>query len=168
MRPILAALALLCALALPAGAKGLSGPARVVDGDSIVVAGQMVRLEGLDAPEWDQLCHRGDPPRAHRCGLTAKDALRNLIAGRPVTCRGVVQPNGGVTDRYGRFLGICSVGGVEINAWLVERGLAIAFVRYSLLYVEHEGRARAARRGMWAGPFVEPGQWRAWKRADER
>lgn len=166
------ALAALLLLATPALAQvaprsvPIIGPARVVDGDSIVVAGQMVRLEGLDAPEWDQVCHRGEPPRRYRCGLEATEALRDLIADRPVTCRGAVQPNGGVTDRYGRLLGFCSVGGVEINAWLVENGHALAFFRYSDRYIAHETVARDARRGVWAGPHMPPWEWRALKRAD--
>jgi len=32
----------------------LTGPAKVIDGDTIVVAGQMVRLHGVDGPELDQ------------------------------------------------------------------------------------------------------------------
>jgi len=160
MRP---ALLLLTLLAAPAGAQ-VSGPARVIDGDSIVVAGQMVRLEGLDAPEMTQHCHRREPPRPWPCGRVAAAELRRFIDGRPVTCEGVVQPDGGVTDRYGRLLGICSVGGVEINGWLVESGLALAFIRYTDRYVAHEARARAAGRGMWAGPFMRPEEWRAAKR----
>lgn len=158
-------LALLLALFPATAFAQVSGLARVVDGDSIVVAGQMVRFEGLDSPEWDQVCSRGDPPKNYRCGLVAADALRSLIADRPVTCEGVRQDDGGVTDRYGRLLGICSVGGVEINGWMVQNGHALAFVRYSARYVAHEARARAERRGMWAGPFIEPWTWRAVKRA---
>jgi endonuclease YncB( thermonuclease family) len=32
----------------------LTGPAKVIDGDTIVMAGQLVRLHGIDAPELDQ------------------------------------------------------------------------------------------------------------------
>ena len=32
----------------------LTGPARAIDGDTIVVADQLVRLHGIDAPELDQ------------------------------------------------------------------------------------------------------------------
>jgi endonuclease YncB( thermonuclease family) len=30
----------------------LAGPAKVIDGDTVVVAGELVRLHGLDAPSW--------------------------------------------------------------------------------------------------------------------
>ena len=32
----------------------LTGPAKVIDGDTIVEAGELVRLHGIDAPELDQ------------------------------------------------------------------------------------------------------------------
>jgi endonuclease YncB( thermonuclease family) len=34
----------------------VSGPATVVDGDTLVVAGEHVRLQGIDAPEMHQTC----------------------------------------------------------------------------------------------------------------
>ncbi len=35
----------------------VTGPARVIDGDMIEVAGEQVRLHGIDAPEARQTCH---------------------------------------------------------------------------------------------------------------
>lgn len=155
----------LALLATPASAETITGIPRIVDGDSLVVNGIMIRSEGYDSPEWDQVCHRGEPPRAYRCGLAAKDALRSLIAGRAVECEPVPQADGGTKDRYGRTLARCSVGGVDIGAWMVEHGHALAFVRYSDRYVPEERRAQAAKAGMWAGPFMPPWDWRSAKRA---
>jgi endonuclease YncB( thermonuclease family) len=160
--------ALLCLLLLaplPAAAESITGIPRIVDGDSLVVNGIMIRAEGYDAPEWDQVCHRGDPPRGYRCGLAATDALRSLIAGRAVDCEPVPQENGSPLDRYGRTLARCSVGGQDIGAWMVEHGHARAFVRYSDRYVPEERRAQEARVGMWAGPHMAPWEWRQAKRA---
>lgn len=40
------------AIAFPAGAQDvLTGPARVIDGDTVDVRGQRIRLHGIDAPE---------------------------------------------------------------------------------------------------------------------
>lgn len=164
MRLVLATLALLCALALPAGAEGLSGQVRVIDGDSLKMGTTEIRLEGIDAPEWDQVCHRGEPRRRYRCGLQAKDALRALIGDRTVTCEPVAQPNGTTTDAYGRTLALCRVAGAGINAWMVEQGHALAFRRYSDRFLPEEDRARAAGAGMWAGPHMAPWEWRLAKK----
>ncbi len=41
---------------------------------------------------------------------------------------------------------------------------ALAYRRYSLDYVDQEADAQAARRGIWAGEFVKPWEWRRGKR----
>src|SRR5215470_15977201 len=40
----------------PRCAETLTGPATVVDADTIVVGGERIRLQGIDAPETDQIC----------------------------------------------------------------------------------------------------------------
>ena len=57
-------------------------------------------------------------------------------------------------------VGVCALGGEDLNAWLVSEGHALAYRRYSLKYVEQEKAARAVRRGIWAGDFVAPWDWR--------
>ena len=47
---------------------------------------------------------------------------------------------------------------------MVSQGHALAYRRYSLKYIEEEEAARAAGRGLWAGEFVAPWDWRAGKR----
>ncbi len=34
----------------------ITGPARVVDGDTLEIAGERIRLHGIDAPETNQTC----------------------------------------------------------------------------------------------------------------
>ena len=81
-------------------------------------------------------------------------ALQDLVSRRTVTCdeRDV--------DRYGRLVGRCLVGEVDINEWLVAQRLALAYRRYSNDYVAAEDAARPAGRGMWAGTFEPPWDWR--------
>ena len=69
-------------------------------------------------------------------------------------------------DRYKRIIGKCTVAGEDIGSWMVQQGLALAYRRYSLDYVDEEADAQAAQRGIWAGEFVKPWEWRRGRRLD--
>lgn len=155
---------LLLALFTPsiAAAETVTGLPIVVDGDSLRFPGTEVRVHGIDAPELSQSCARAGQPYA--CGREAKDAMRALINGRPVTCVGVVQKNGKEHDDWGRLLAKCRAGDTDLNAAMVESGHALAFRRYSLDYVAQEDRAREAKRGLWAGEFQPPWDFRRAKK----
>ncbi len=147
----------LCLLATPALAD-VTGTASVVDGDTIEVHGQQIRLHGIDAPESRQLCRLDGNP--WQCGKDAANALTDKIARRPVTCEDLGR------DRYKRSIARCTVAGENLGQWMVQLGLALAYRRYSLDYVEEEADAQAAQRGLWAGGFVKPWEWRRGKRLD--
>ena len=108
----------------------ITGPARVIDGDTIDIEGQRIRLQGIDAPETFQTCIADDV--AWHCGRHATAALVEFIDGSPVSCEGED------TDRYGRTIAVCYVRGADIEAWLVRNGWAIAYRKYSLDYVDEE------------------------------
>jgi endonuclease YncB( thermonuclease family) len=141
----------------------ISGPVRVVDGDTLVVGGRRVRMEGIDAPEVAQTCvsSSGAP---WPCGQRALEELVRLIGRQTVTCddRG--------SDKYGRTLGICFAGGIDLNGEMVRRGFAWAFVRYSRTYVAVEAQARASRVGIWSGNAQPAWEYRArqWQTAESR
>ncbi len=67
-------------------------------------------------------------------------------------------------DRYKRIIARCTVAGEDLGEWMVRQGLALAYRRFSLDYVDEEADAQAARRGIWAGQFVKPWAWRRDKR----
>jgi len=120
----------------------VSGHALVVDGDTLAIAGERVRLEGIDAPELAQRCpHRWWGTWA--AGRRAKRALQQLVSGHSVQCRQRGR------DKYGRVLGVCRAGAVELNAEMVRLGMAWAFVRYSQRYVAAEQVAKLNRVGIW-------------------
>ena len=147
----------LCLLATPAIAD-VAGTPTVIDGDTIEVHGQRIRLHGIDAPESRQLCRLDGKP--WQCGKDAANALTEKIARRPVTCEDLGR------DRYKRIIARCTVAGEDLEKWMIENGWALAYRRYSLDYVDEEAEAQAARRGIWAGEFVKPWEWRQGKRLD--
>lgn len=147
--------------AVPSGqplAREVSGPAQVIDGDTLDVAGVRVRLHGVDAPETAQGCLADGETWA--CGREATRALLRRIDGRPVTCEARD------VDQYGRMVAVCRRDGQDVNAWLVAEGWALAYRRYSADYVDEEASARTAHRGMWRGEFVVPWDWRRGARLD--
>lgn len=141
-------------LTSPLSAQVLSGPATVVDGDTLRVQGQAVRIYGIDTPEQDQTCHT-EQRVAYDCGQVATQATTQLIGQNPVTCQGVD------LDRYGRIVARCHVRGRDIAADLVASGYAMAYRKYSLDYAPLEDAARANGRGFWSGAIQQPAAYRA-------
>jgi endonuclease YncB( thermonuclease family) len=130
----------------------IAGRAKVVDGDSLEIGGDRVRLFGIDAPEGRQDCRRNG--QAWRCGEDAAAKLRSLVQGATLRC----MPRD--TDEYGRSVSVCKNGSTDINAEMVRAGFALAYRRYSNDYVDEENEARKAKRGLWAGEFTPPWDWR--------
>jgi endonuclease YncB( thermonuclease family) len=130
------------------------GWARVIDGDTIDISGTRIRLDGIDAPESAQTCLIDSQP--YRCGESATRALANLVQGHEVQC----DPTG--MDQYRRTIARCRIAdsNVNINAWLVREGWAVAYRHYSYAYIPDEVLARVANRGLWAGTFEMPWDFR--------
>ena len=97
----------------------VTGAARVVDGDTIVIVGERIRLHGIDAPELKQTC-KTRKLKDQQCGLLAKQALEKLIRGQDVVCKGKKR------DRYKRLIAVCYVGPFNVNEQMVTDGWALA------------------------------------------
>src|SRR5215472_4496168 len=95
--------AILCALlsASPAPAANVV----VHDGDTIQLGDVTYRLDGVDAPEFDQICidDQADP---WSCGVEGRDQLTKLINGRSVHCDDL-----GVDKSKKRHIGVCTIEG---------------------------------------------------------
>jgi endonuclease YncB( thermonuclease family) len=129
------------------------GKARVIDGDTIDISGVRIRLLGIDAPESNQNCTDAGN-RAWLCGRAATRELIGHLAGQQLKCE-----SSGL-DRYRRVLAVCALpDGSDINAWLVQQGWAMAY-GYDSPYQPDEAQAHAAKRGIWAGSFMPPWEWR--------
>jgi endonuclease YncB( thermonuclease family) len=132
----------------------VSGRARAVDGDSLDIGSERMRLFGIDAPELHQFCRDGAGDD-YACGRAAAQALADLVRGRAVTCTPLDH------DRYERDVVRCSVDGRDIGEAMVRSGHAVELARFSRgAYTAAEREARAARRGLWAGSFEDPADWR--------
>ncbi len=133
-----------------------AGKPIVIDADTIDLDGRRVRLFGIDAVEWNQLCF-GDNI-AWRCGVDAAVSLERMIGGRHIRC----EERG--RDRYHRIIAVCRLGQTDIARWLVEMGWAVAYTRFSDEYIAFEEQARKDRVGIWASTFDEPEKWRRGRR----
>ena len=125
---------------------------RVIDGDTLDLSGQRIRLFGIDAPEKGQVCD--DRGQVRDCGAWSARVLRDLIGKDPVLCT----PRD--TDRYGRTVATCAVRGRDIGEVMVGQGAARAYTRYSARYLPQERAAQAQGIGIWAGRMVTPETFR--------
>ena len=148
-------LAIAVTILLPALARAadITGVAKVREGDQVTIGSNRIRLGGIDAPSTDQLCLN---PKGERwtCGVAARDELIKHVDGKSWTCRL------GATDRRGRSVARCEVGGEDIQKWLVRSGWALAYDRFSHDYDADQAAAREANAGMWQGAFIAPWDWR--------
>lgn len=147
----LAAIMLIAALAAlfwPPSAS-IAGRAVAVDGDTLRIGETRIRLLGLDAVEVDQTCSDAKG-NAWPCGREARAFLQDLTKGNTTTCAADGR------DRYRRVLARCSVQGADLGEQIVRAGWAVAELEYGVALAE----ARLNGRGVWAGPFVEPAEWR--------
>jgi endonuclease YncB( thermonuclease family) len=99
----------------------ISGPAFVIDADTVVVDGTKVRLKGVDAAEL------GTP-----LGETAKRRMQALVPGALVcTLTG--------ERTYDREVGFCRTpAGLDVNREIVRLGAALACPRYDARYLADE------------------------------
>jgi endonuclease YncB( thermonuclease family) len=129
-------------------AEPIVGQATVIDGDTIMIRSQRIRLAGMDAFEARQTCQDA-AGKDYPCGRDAAFALDDFIGRRNVNC----EPK----DRsWGRIVAICSVDDEDLGAWMVQQGHAVDDDRYRPSYWWAEALAWWQARGAWSGSFERP------------
>ncbi len=131
----------------------ITGRASIIDGDTIEIQGQRIRLHGIDAPETSQFCKNSTV--RYSCGRDATNFLSSIVIGRIVAC------SSKDTDRYGRTVAVCQADNIDLGITMILNGWALAYRKYEPSYILFEDEARRARRGIWAGEFINPKRWRA-------
>jgi endonuclease YncB( thermonuclease family) len=151
---LVTALSVAIALLTPA----IADQMRVIDGDTIADGTTHFRLFGIDAPEKGQSCvSRGGGTWA--CGEQALALMQSLVIGKDVTC----EDRG--DGEYGRRLGLCRAGGIDVSGAMVDAGMAWSFRQYAHDYDAREEAARTKGLGVWQAPTETPWDFRAdrWK-----
>ena len=139
-----------------AAAQTFNGRVQVTDGDTFRVGAVKVRLYGIDAPEVAQTCELADG-RLWRCGQWAKETTATLYQGAWAICQRRD------TDRYGRTVATCRIDGKDVGKRLVRAGMAEAYRKYALDYVDDEKAAWFQGIGLWRGRVQAPAEFRAAK-----
>lgn len=134
----------------------------VRDGNTIQFGAVTYRLDGVDAPEFDQICidDHADP---WSCGIDVREQLTKLVGGRAVRCDDL----GPDKTRRKRHLGICTAEGetTSLNQQLIRSGFAMNFAPSAKSHFDSDqAAAKDDRRGMWKGCFVAPHEFRLGKK----
>ena len=142
----------------------ITGVPKIIDGDTIHIDGNKIRLEGIDAPEIRQQCKKKKLKissiigytfyKNYNCGEISKENLEAKVDGSKIKCISSGK------DRYKRYLAKCFKNRTNLNRWMVRNGYAVAYRRYSNEYVSDEDFAKKNKLGLWQGKFLIPEKWR--------
>lgn len=144
-------------LAVLSTSQGWAAGAVVKDGGTLQLNGVTYRLDGIDAPEFDQVCI-DEHADAWTCGVDARDQLAKLVGDRQIRCGDL-----GLDPSRKRHVGVCTVEGetTSLNQLMVRQGFALNFDPAGKgRFKEDEAGAKDNRRGLWKGCFVAPQEFR--------
>lgn len=125
----------------------------VIDGDTIDIRGERIRLFAVDTPEMGQPWWSEDGEHQD-AGRLAKEALEALVKGRKLSVRVLRE------DQYRRSIGIVKVDGRDIARALVSQGWAFASPGNNR-YRRAQASAKRGKKGLWRGELQMPWDYRA-------
>ena len=131
---------------------------KAVDGDSLVLGNERIRLKGIDAPELYQKC-QDENDKDYDCGQEAFNFLQDLMSKGSVYCKCQKQK-----DRYKRKLCECFISNISLNNEMISAGYAVAYKNKKYAQIEEE--AKKHKYGLWRGKFMRPAIYRALQRAN--
>ena len=126
----------------------IEGKAKIIDGDTIHIEKNKIRLHGIDAPEIKQTCTI--KKIIWECGFESYQSLKSIISEKEVRCE-IVD-----IDRYKRFVAKCFVKNINLNKYMVQNGWAVAYRYYSDDFIKNEETAKKNKVGIWQGKFLDP------------
>ena len=139
----------------------ISGIPKVIDGDTIIIKSNKIRLFGIDAPEKKQVCKKIyltifflNFHKEYPCGKVATIKLEKKINNKEIVCKSVGK------DKYQRLIAECFKNKTNLNAWMVKNGYAVAYRKYSKKFISQEIEAKNDRLGLWRGIFEMPWEYR--------
>ena len=125
---------------------------KVIDGDTIHLNGEKIRFTGIDTPELKQTCKKDN--KIIPCGIEARKLLIDKISDNNVKCKREGK------DQYKRTLAECFVNNLSLSSYLVRKGYAFAYRKYSKKFIDDENYARENNLGMWSMNFEYPWDYR--------
>ena len=138
-----------------ASADTIAGRASVIDGDTIEIDGERIRILDIDAPELDQHRRERGSGNSWSCGKWAARALSDWISPYSVSC----ETEG--SDNAGRWLARCDLAGVSIGTWMAGHGWAVPNQDCACAEVRAASKdAKLRNAGIWGGEFQMPWEWR--------
>ena len=115
---------------------GMKYVSKIIDGDTVIIEGESVRLLGMDADE-----------KGYPCWSAAKKRIEELVLNKEVN---IVKEKTVNKDQYKRYLRYLFLNGTNIDLQLVQEGLAVARTEdssYASQFVDAEKTARENKVG---------------------
>jgi endonuclease YncB( thermonuclease family) len=124
----------------------IKGQATVVDGDTLDIGSERIRLWGIDSPHGGDWCHRAD--QRWKPAAAAAHGLRTCVSGKVVACRVHREERRWFRLRY---VAECwTDDGRDVAECMVRAGWATDYTCYSDGYYQDlETEARNKRAGLW-------------------